>query len=422
MYYLVVLNTIIFSAFIIYSILFKKHLFYLPSFLFILFFTFRVQFAGVFSYDILQQNIRTIFPYFIIVYVFPFIFFINYFIFSSSTKKIYYSSSFFSPVKRINKKLFVLFTLILICLILYLSEVSFTDTGLYKFFTNPSDLKISRELSFKLIDSTTIRYTFSFLRSCIIPIFIVLICYKLCFVSVSSISYFFLVALLVFSSLITFLPGNRASLLYIFILINTFFYFKNRIKFNFFYLSLQILLFLLLPVLIVLRLNNVELSITNLVFFWNYGVYERLFVSPGLKVGNWWLDYSLQNGHVGIAGIPKIATLFGIKSLNMPNIIGLNYIPNAIESISASCCQLFTFFTYFGYPGLILCILFFLLLDFIVLRTYKLLRPSLYPILGSLIFLIMIHSTETELLTILITHGLIPTLIIIYLLNYRYKF
>ena len=80
------------------------------------------------------------------------------------------------------------------------------------------------------------------------------------------------------------------------------------------------------------------------------------------------------------------------------------------------------FYTYFGYSGLLITFSFFLILDYFVIKFYALIKPSLYIVLASLVFLIMVHSTETELLTLLFTHGLLPSIILIYYISFKYKY
>lgn len=419
--FFIYLSSLICVVTVCYFLLLKKHFFYLPSFLFFFFFIVRVQIPSVFSYDYLYEYSNIFFIYSIIVFLFPLSFIINFYIFNTSCKKIYKKQKF-SKYAFSLKKTLLLFSLVIMLLIIYFNQVSFYNTGLYHFFASPSLVKETRETSLKLLESKFTLYGFSILRSSIIPVLILTLCYKSHFLKKISITYVTLILIILVLSFITFIPGNRSSLLYILLLIICFNYFKNGFRYNFFKIFLQLFIFFLIPVIIVIRINEVDINLDNLYYFWTYGIYDRVFFSPGIKVGSWWLDYVNNNGFVGIGGIPKIATLFNVAPLDMPNIIGLNYVTNAIESINASCCQLFTFYSYFGYSGLLITFLFFLILDYFVIKFYALIKPSLYIVLASLVFLIMVHSTETELLTLLFTHGLLPSIILIYYISLKYKY
>lgn len=146
---------------------------------------------------------------------------------------------------------------------------------------------------------------------------------------------------------------------------------------------------------------------------------KRSFVLP-MVVAAWYADYAQRNGAIGIAGIPRAATFLGIQPIDLANRIGLIYAPcyyghEVIETISATTGFLFAQYGYFGFFALPLALLGLMICDGLLLIVRLLPTTWSVPTLA-VISLDALKFTQSDYLTIWITHGLAINMLLIVVL------
>lgn len=146
---------------------------------------------------------------------------------------------------------------------------------------------------------------------------------------------------------------------------------------------------------------------------------KRSFVLP-MVVAAWYADYAQRNGAIGIAGIPRAAMLLGIQPIDLANRIGLIYAPcyyghEVIETISATTGFLFAQYGYFEFFALPLALIGLMICDGLLLIVRLLPATWIVPTLA-MISLDGLKFTQSDYLTIWITHGLAINMLLIVVL------
>jgi hypothetical protein len=136
---------------------------------------------------------------------------------------------------------------------------------------------------------------------------------------------------------------------------------------------------------------------------------KRAFVLPTV-VSVWFADFAQRNGPIGISGIPRLAEIAGIPPIDLPNRIGLIYAPcyyghTVMESVSATTGFLFAEYGYFGLLALPLALAGLIVCDGLLLIIRTLPDVWIAPTLG-FVSLAALKFTQSDYLTIWITHGL----------------
>jgi hypothetical protein len=143
---------------------------------------------------------------------------------------------------------------------------------------------------------------------------------------------------------------------------------------------------------------------------------KRAFVLPAV-VSIWFADYAQRNGPIGLAGVPRLAKAAGIAPIDLPNRIGLIYAPchyghEVMESVSATTGFLFAQYGYFGLLALPLALAGLIVCDglLLIIRTFP--DTWIAPTLA-FISLTALKFTQSDYLTIWVTHGLGINIILI---------
>lgn len=136
----------------------------------------------------------------------------------------------------------------------------------------------------------------------------------------------------------------------------------------------------------------------------------RAFVLP-LEVSGWYMHFAQTQGIVGVAGIPKLATCFGCSSINLPNIMGLKYGPlhyrhEVPTGITAGAGFLFSYYVCFGMWSLPIALIFLVIFD-IMLYLYRWLPKVIFLLLASSVTVQSTMFLQSDLTTVLITHGVV---------------
>jgi hypothetical protein len=143
---------------------------------------------------------------------------------------------------------------------------------------------------------------------------------------------------------------------------------------------------------------------------------KRAFVLPAV-VSIWFADYAQRIGPIGLAGVPRLAKAAGIAPIDLPNRIGLIYAPchyghKVMESVSATTGFLFAQYGYFGLLALPLALAGLIVCDglLLIIRTFP--DAWIAPTLA-FISLTALKFTQSDYLTIWVTHGLGINIILI---------
>jgi hypothetical protein len=153
------------------------------------------------------------------------------------------------------------------------------------------------------------------------------------------------------------------------------------------------------------------------------GVYGR--VTGSFEVGSWYVDYAQRIGPLGLAGIPKLAAHTHTNPINVPNLIGRIYGPeyyghDVSTTIHANASFIFNFYLLFGGWGIVLALWAITIMEMFYLFT-RWLNPLLLPAFLSIITLACIYWAQSDFGVVLISHGLLASMVILVGLNMMEK-
>jgi hypothetical protein len=177
------------------------------------------------------------------------------------------------------------------------------------------------------------------------------------------------------------------------------------------YLAFGLGLSIILPIMTILR-EGVDLDFGTLFIYLIDNTFQRIFQVP-LETGAWHMDYVRSNGTVGIAGIAKLADLFGLQAINLPNLIGLNYTDTDIDSVNANTGFLFSYFAYFGWFALPLVVALSVLLD-VSLTWIRRWKSEILLIAMPCLTLSVLSFMSSDFTTVLLSSGF---LVIMFMMN-----
>lgn len=303
-----------------------------------------------------------------------------------------------------TRVIFLLAGMVVVTIAAYLSYHPFSATGLYAIFINPAASAMAREESLKLLESKTIKYTYSLMSSSVAPLLAVMLSFiflksiKEARFGVSAVSCL-LIAGLFFTVSLT---GARVPSVNLLMAMAIAVIFRAGIPFKPAKFILVGALILSPAILISIFREGRGVGFSIYVEFFRY-VVNRVFVIP-LDVGSWYVHYTQTEGFFGIAGIEKLALFLGIDTFDIPNFIGVRYAEEGLSTISATSGYLFSYYSFFGLPSILLSLAGLFMLD-VAVYVYRRLTPYvLLPCISavSLSTLAFISSNYT---TVWLTHG-----------------
>jgi oligosaccharide repeat unit polymerase len=323
-----------------------------------------------------------------------------------------------NALKKREKKVieYILFLIILLILSIYFSIVPFNTIGLYAILFDPDNASAAREASLKLLDSQALKYAMAFLLAAFAPFLFVF----------SGINFFEAIGkrlftdafrafmLCLFAVLVLLLAGERSRTFFATLALILAFMLRNwNMRF-----SARVLLLLPIaivpPVLLTILREGKGISDE----FWSYFIEFFLWrIGSGpLQVALWHVDYASTFGQVGIAGIPKLAGILGIRPLDLPNTIGLRYAFAPGETISAGTGFLFSYYAMFGYLTLIPSVAALLLVDLILFFSLRINIKLLVPLVACLAQP-SIGFINADFSTVWLSHGIVALLLLGYFLG-----
>jgi hypothetical protein len=295
----------------------------------------------------------------------------------------------------------------------YLHEVSWTKTGLAALLYDPAGSIQAREESLKLLENRELVYAFSIMRSSVAPLLILLIAEGMTSrLGRTPLMFLFGIGIILVTILCVALPGDRYSVVRVMLGLLAWSWVRNGLKLRMLYIA--VVFMALLPAALWSLLREGQ----DLSLLWDYLwliVVHRVWATP-LEVGTWYLDYVARSDIIGIAAFPRLAQWLGVDAIDAPNLIGLTYIPGAIESVSAGAGFIFSYFAYIGIAAPLLCIGLTLALDGI-LALYPYLTQSILVPTMACVALSLLAMVQGDFTASLITHGLIPVMIFAIILS-----
>lgn len=384
-----------------------RYLLIKPSIIVIVFFHLRIQWAATTDASYVESYLPNPWVFILLAQVFPLVgLLVSTQIGKSGAKKIWQRLTCATPFLASQPTaLFLLLGYIVIALVLYLSTVPFSATGLFAALTDPADYKQSREESLKLVKSGAIRYVFVFLSSAFAPLAAVVLIQQF---SISlkrqrwiiSMAYIAIIFGMLFA---VSLPGARDPAATVILTM----VFAIFCRLGFPIRPLHIIgagvVVLAFPVTLTILRSGGTLSLANYWDTLSVGIFRRVFYTPMETCLNY-THYAQTVGYIGLRGIAKLALLLGLEPINAPNYIGLYYFPQAIKSFSMNTGYMFAYYTFFGLPSFPVCLVLLWLLDS-VLFVYRYLSDNLLLACVSALAIASTAFNSSEYTTVFFTHG-----------------
>lgn len=301
---------------------------------------------------------------------------------------------------------------------IYLTFVPLSTTGLYVGLTsdNPLLMSIAREKSMKLLPIGWLKYLFAFLEKFLAPITASLLTLSIFQFRKIGMNFrgFLAFVLIVILVLGVMLPGPRLNGVLVLLCCLLTLFFLNIGRVNILkYAGLAVLILIPAVLLQMQKYTDVEQGLI-LVAFEEVLLRRALYVP--MEAGIYWLDYVENFGFWGPAGIPKLGMILGLEPINVPNFL-MNYYFDFSEKTGYFVASfIFSYYCFFGpwiIPFLVVGIL---ILDFWVIG-YRFIKTE-FLISGVVaINLIVFVLTSTDYITLFITYGFLPGLVLLMILS-----
>lgn len=294
----------------------------------------------------------------------------------------------------------------------YFRIVPFEQTGLYAMIYNPLGAEQAREDSLKLLDDPIARYGYSLVISVAAPLLASLLAWRVVDQKGGSRLFAILLAIVLIPTLLVVitLSGARsyaATLIVVLALLVGF-----RMHFSSRLLALLPLALAVpaIPTLLTIVREGLIIDVPTFATYLRDFMVQRVFYGP-LDTGLWYAHYAQTNGFVGIAAIPKLAALFSVPIVNMPNTIGLTYMSTSLITVHANTGYVFAYYGYFGLLSFPMSLLLLWSADAVLWILLRLRDNMLVATIAS-VAVAAISFITAEYSTVLITHGfaLIPLL------------
>jgi len=279
-----------------------------------------------------------------------------------------------------SKAMIVLAIFFILYIFFYLFHVPFRSTGLYKIIYSPAESALARDLSVKLLGNPFLRYGHTIMMAVFAPLLAVLAAQILLiqWQRRNWIRVLFYLVCLAAILLAVSISGARAYPAYIIMVI----LFAGLLRRGFLikpvYLILVTLLILTFPTILSLLREGQVVTVKSFFDYLRGSILDRVLIIP-METGLYHVHYAQEYGFFGIQAIPKLATVMGIKSLNVPNFIVQIYSGNPLTTTTANTAYIYAYYSYFGLVAFIPCLIGLWLLDMSLLVYRKLSDNLLIP-------------------------------------------
>jgi hypothetical protein len=294
---------------------------------------------------------------------------------------------------------------------LYLLYVPLTRTGLWAILFSPDQSDQLREEGMKLLGNPVVQYSYACLCWSIAPLLCaVLTVDALTAVREKKYSRLLSAALWILgASLASGLPGTRIGIFVPLAAAIGALLLVRRLRLRFSVICWAVALFFVIPTMLTVMRNGAVMDIDRLEFYLMESIVPRVFSGP-VKTTYWHMEYVQNYGFFGVAGIPKLARLLGIESVDVPNVIGLHNMGNAISSVSCVTSYVFAFYACFGLASLPLSWVGLALVDWIIATAARHVPSHLVAPFFAAILLSSAKFVDTSYLTVFVSDGLLCTI------------
>lgn len=416
-------------SFVLYRLYkFKRYLLVKPSFWFLVFFNFQIQWSSTIYSSEIFERLDEPYIFYLLTQILPLGFsFLVQKTFLNSAKNIYIrllKTNKIIKVKEYDFELKVMFCLSVIIVGIFLLNTPFTKTGLYQTFSGSDALEstLAREESLKNAPGL-VRYTYVFFNKVLAVLSVVIISrgayqnFKARMWTKVFGKVLLIFALAVFSSL----SGARSHGVYV--LLSAIVTILFLVDFDVPFLTIICTVLGLLFVPVVLQINKFQgnLDLDTILITYEEILLRRSFKIP-METGLNWLKYVEDNGFWGINGISFLKSFSGDNYINVSNFM-MNQSSDrlSVDTGLMNTSFIFSYFSYMGYFAFMLYPLLFLLLDtalvYVSKLHYKLTLPAVV-----LICLCSINLVNTEYHTIFLSYGYLTGVVFLTILSKKYSF
>jgi hypothetical protein len=211
------------------------------------------------------------------------------------------------------------------------------------------------------------------------------------------------------------MPGARSPALMVLLTTLFVFYARRGFRGNLIRGTGVVAVGLLIPAMLSLLRNNEPLNPAN-VWLYYVDILDRV-AGRSVEDNIWMVTYVQENGFFGPQGIPILARLSGVEPIDVFNIIGRYFRPESLASINANCSFVAVNYACFGLVhGALVSAAMVLIMDATLLLHLGLPRPLAVASAG-ICAAISMNFAMTLSTTVLVTHGLLPTIALSYLLH-----
>ncbi len=165
-----------------------------------------------------------------------------------------------------------------------------------------------------------------------------------------------------------------------------------------------------IPAALTVLREGTPLTAETFVLSLRTSIFSRLFSIP-MEMGLWHAHYAQTSGFIGIAGIPKLASLMNVDSINVANRLALIYSVDTFDTQVANSCYVFSYYAYFGLPSLAFSLVGLWLLDGALLVYRRLGDTLLLPCVAT-ISVASLGFASVDYTIGLVTNGFIVALIV----------
>lgn len=303
----------------------------------------------------------------------------------------------------------------------YVGTLGWRNTGLSAILSGAEDSGQVRESAMKLLGSRTLQYAWALMAYAAAY----LLAYWLAFSTVDLLrsrrpipALLCLCAFLLLLVVVA-LPGARgpAAMLVLATLVS--FYIRSGFRIGLVRVGLIVAATLALPAILTLWRNGESLNPTTFATYY-FDIIDRV-AGRSVQDNIWMVGYVQQEGFFGPNGIPLFARLTGEEPLNVFNIVGRHFRPDGLESISANSSSIAVNYGCFGLTGsLVLSMAVTLGMDTLLLLYSRLPAALLAPCAG-ICAVISMNFAMTTFSTVFVTHGLLPTIALCYVVHFLYR-
>jgi len=407
------------AAFLLFGVLYRRHLFIKPSMIVALFFHVQVQWPSTLYWEKIAGNMAAPEVYFFLAHLFPLLLVIGSLQMGGETAKEIFAAITNSAGDMKREELWVYAPLTLVSLgilVWYLSVVPWDQTGLYAMLFRPENSKLAREQSLKLLSNKTLKYAYSIFNSAIAPVLA-------CLIGIKALNHWqarrvgraFLTTLLLLPILITVsITGARGPGVMILLAVIFAVLLVKGLPFRPGKIALILLLILTLPAVLDFLRRGESLDPSGVTNSYK-AIVERTIGYGMTEDAQWHLQYVTNHGLWGVAGIEKLAPWFGVRPVDILNVVGRYYRPEG-GTISANAATVFLYYACFGWIALPLCLVLTWLLD-LALIIYRRMTTVMLTVVAAACGIAAVNVVHTFYTTVLVTHGFLVILIICFLLD-----